>query len=114
MFFHKTFFLRPYPETKSRKLPIDQAVFNYRLSRARRAIENCFGILAARWRLFHKPIRAETENVTGYILAGVVLRNYLQQTENATYCPRGFVDSEANGQFRPGEWNGEVTSEQLV
>ena len=39
-----------------------------------------------------------------YLLAGVALHNYLQLTENASYCPRGFVDSEANGEFRPGEW----------
>ena len=63
-----------------------------------------FWYSVARWRLFRKPIRAETENVTGYILADVVLHNYLQQTENATYCPRGFVNSEANSEFRPGEF----------
>ena len=100
----KDYLMRPYPGTKSGKLPIDQAVFNYRLSSARLVIENCFGVLVSRWRVFRKPIRAETENVTGYILPGIVLHNYLQQTENTTYCPRGFVDSEANGEFLPGEW----------
>ena len=79
----KDYLMRPYPGTKSGKLPVDQAVFNYRLSRARRVIENCFGILVARWRLFRRPIRADTENVTSYILAAVALHNYLQQTENA-------------------------------
>ena len=59
----KDYLMRPCPGTKSGKLPIDQAVFNYRLSRARRVIENCFGTLVARWGLFRKPIRAKTENV---------------------------------------------------
>ena len=92
--------MRPYLGTRSGKLPIDQAVFNYRLSRASRVIENSFGILVARWRLFRKPIRAKKENITSYILAGVALHNYLQQTKNASYCPHGFVDSKANGEFR--------------
>ena len=59
--------MRPYLGTRSGKLRIDQAVFNYRLSRASRVIENSFGILVARWRLFRKPIHADKENITSYI-----------------------------------------------
>ena len=80
-------------------------IFNYRLSRARRVIENSFGILVARWRVFQKPIDAKPERVEKIILAAIVLHNYLKQTDNACYTPNGFVDSKNNsGNIMPGQW----------
>ena len=105
----KTWMMRPYPG----KLNEEERIFNYRLSRARRVIENAFGILAARWRIFNKPIKASVENVERYVLACISLHNYLCQTENASYCARGYVDSEdGNGAIKPGQWRGMVNTNE--
>ena len=72
--------LRPY----SRKNAFDASefIFNYRLSRARRVIENTFGILATRFRIFRRPIIASVENVQSTAKACVALHNYLMKTNN--------------------------------
>ena len=98
----KPWIQRPYP---GKNLPEDKRIYNYRLSRARRIIENSFGILAARWRIFHRPIQTKVETAENMVKAAICLHNYLRQTNGATYCPSGFIDSEeATGQIRPGEW----------
>ena len=101
--------LRPFP---GQGIPEDQVIFNYRLSRARRVIENAFGILAARWRIFLKPIQSSTETTDLIVKAAICLHNFLRQTNSAGYCPVGFVDSCDNtGKIKEGEWRRLVNSE---
>ena len=91
----------------------DVKVYNYRHSRGRRTIENAFGILCSRWRIFQKPIRSTVENAESYVMACLALHNYLRQTDNAFYSPQGFMDSEeSSGNVRPGLWRSASESDE--
>ena len=80
-------------------------MYNYRLSCAQRVIENPFGILAARWWIFHWPIRATVEHVKLYVLAALALHSYLCLTRNTMYTPSPFVNSESGDRsIHLGEW----------
>ena len=106
----KTWMMRPYPG----KLTEEQSIFNYRQSRARRVIENSFGILRARWRIFSRPIKATVENVENYVLAAICLHNYLRLTDNAVYTPAGFVDRKSKtGEIKQGEWRRNLLEQGL-
>ena len=98
----KSWLMKPYP---GKGLAEEQRIYNYRLSRARRTIENAFGIISAKWRIFSKPIKANVDLVDKITKATVCLHNYLRLTENATYTPAGFFDSEdSSGNILLADW----------
>ena len=52
---------------------------------------------------FHKPIKVSINNVERYTLASMTLQNFLHQTDNAYYTPKGIIYSEdSNGRIKPG------------
>ncbi|KAL3177528.1 hypothetical protein MRX96_039093 [Rhipicephalus microplus] len=55
----------------------EKKILNYRLSRARRVVENAFGILANHFWCFHTVINASPERVTAIVNAACVRRNFL-------------------------------------
>ena len=69
--------MRPYPRFRESSLPKDQAIYNYRLSRARMVVENAFGILAMRWRLFDRRLALFADNADKVVKACCVLHNFL-------------------------------------
>ncbi|XP_065068543.1 putative nuclease HARBI1 [Rhopilema esculentum] len=102
--------MKPFP---GQNLDVGKMIYNYRLSRCRRTIENAFGILAARWRILRRSIRASVSTVENITKACVCLQNYLMQTDNAFYAPKGFVDAEDNsGNLIPGTWRSLVEKDQ--
>ena len=104
-----TWLMKPYP---GKCLLEDKRIYSYRHSRAKRTIENSFGILSAKWRIFRRPIRAGVDTVEKIIKAAVCLHNYLRQTDTANYTPAGFVDSEnGDGDIIPGNWRNTVQNE---
>lgn len=85
-----------------------QRVYNYRLSRSRRIIENVFGIMLARFRVLRKPIHLDAEKTKKVTLACCVLHNYLMTTNKNLYAPaKSFDHNNEKGEFVPGTWRDE-------
>ena len=73
----KKWLMRPYLGLDADE---EERVYNYRHSRGRRVIENAFGIVTSRWRIFQK-LRATVSNLEKYTMACLALHNYLRQTQ---------------------------------
>ena len=96
----KTYMVKPYARAT---LTDARRICNYRISRARRVIENCFGICASRFRIFRRPIIRNVDTVVGITKAIVALHNYLMHHESK-YCPPGFTDINTTSGWRNGDW----------
>ena len=107
--------LKPYPAFQN---DLARRIYNYWLSRARRIIENAFGIASSRFRIFHRPIIAKVETVVSITKAVVALHNFLMSTEStgrSTYCPPGFTDNETGLSLQSGTWRQEnLPNEGLI
>ena len=104
--------MKPFP---TRKLSATQRIFNYRISHARRTVENAFGILATRFRLFRREIDMEPTGVTEVVLAAVALHNYLRCKGPNAYMPPVAIDREDQShEVLPGQWRTEDPLDDLV
>lgn len=56
-----------------------ERIFSYRVSRARRTVENAFGMLANRFRIFLSPINLPPDKVEMLVLACTSLHNFLRR-----------------------------------
>ena len=101
----KEYLLKPYSQVGLTK---ERRIFNYRLSRARRVVENAFGILANRFRIFMTPIGLAPEKVESITMACCALHNFLRSCAQASavYTPPGSFDDEDPQTHvnTPGSW----------
>ncbi len=87
-----------------------EEIFNYRLSRARRVVENAFGILVSRWRVLDTKMDVGVDLADEIVKACVALHNYLKSTDatdhqSPRYVPDHYVDYEKeNGEVVLGDW----------
>lgn len=96
--------LKPFPHQHQNP---SQRIFSYRLSRARRTVENAFGMLANRFQVLQKPISLPPEKVETLVLACTVLHNFLRRDDVTQYChPEGSLDLEdvSLGRTTHGHW----------
>ncbi|XP_034234424.1 putative nuclease HARBI1 [Thrips palmi] len=97
----------------------EETIFNYRLSRARRVVENAFGILSARFRVLRRNIIGSETLVQNLILACTALHNMHLIREDSIpprqrlYLPEGYADVyRSNGHLKKGRWRNEVKHEE--
>lgn len=93
-----------------------ERIFNYRLSRARRVVENAFGILSSVFRVLRKPMLLEPKTACKIVLAAIHLHNFLRKkpSTRSLYTPPGSLDSELDGEFIQGTWRNEPGPTSLL
>nr|CAI5820765.1 unnamed protein product [Callosobruchus analis] len=98
----KPYLLKPY---KHSPLTYEQKIFNYRLSRARRIVQNAFGILASRFRIFRTSISTNLTVMDRIVRTTCTIHNWLRKTSR-TYLTTRCVDYEnlETGEMIPGLW----------
>jgi hypothetical protein len=98
-----TYMMKPFAHKRQ---TVDERIFNYRLSRARRIVENAFGILSNRFRVMLSTIHMEPEVVTDLVMACVCLHNLMRIRYPA--IQNGIVDQEGEDRrVIPGAWRDE-------
>lgn len=104
--------LKPYAH---KLLSQRQLIFNYRLSRARRLVENVFGIVSSRFRVLKTEIYMNVDAVTDVVMAICILHNLLRQKCGASYMGAGTFDTEdINYKVVPGDWRQEEQLTRLI
>ena len=95
----RTWLMKPFAK---RNLTQSQRIYNYRLSRGRRIVENAFGILAHRFRCLLTTMQQKPHNVTTIALTCINLHNLLRKRSKDHTRPTDQEDSEHR--VIPGEW----------
>lgn len=90
----KTYLLRPYPGKQLDNN--EKKIYNYRLCRARRVVENAFGILSQKFRIYNRRIIAKPENVDVIILTTCVLHNFIKKYDGKLTYIRDNIQTNAD------------------
>lgn len=101
--------MKPYPGIHNRGTI--KRIYNYRLSRSRRIVENVFGILSTIFRVFRKAIPLKPATCEIVTMSCVYLHNFLRRNKlsRALYTPPGtfdYEDSEYN--IIEGTWRRDI------
>ncbi|KAK4882615.1 hypothetical protein RN001_005934 [Aquatica leii] len=105
--------MKPFPGLQNKGSV--KRVYNYRLCRARRVVENVFGIASAVFRVLRKPLLLEPKKAELIVMTIVHLHNFLRRSCNScdVNTPPGTFDTEVDGRLTEGSWrriieNGEI------
>ncbi|XP_064117593.1 uncharacterized protein LOC135223016 [Macrobrachium nipponense] len=97
----RNYLMKPYPRWCLTK---EERIYNYRISRARRTVENvnAFGILANRFRVFHMAICLRPDRAEAVVMAACVLHNRIIRCNSSR--TQGDQEAPVTHELIPGSW----------
>lgn len=102
--------LKPYAAVN---LSNKERIFNYRLSRARRIVENVFGILVSRFGVLQTTISVSPEKAQTIVLACCYLHNFLRKKKTYAFSESIDRESTVSGDLTSGTWRKNVNINAL-
>lgn len=106
----RTYIMKPF---SGRYLSRTERIFNYRLSRARRVVENAFGILANRFRCLLTTLHTTPDNTISIVSAALTLHNLMR--DRYPNMQNADLDAEDNNhQVIPGAWRDAAVLQEVV
>lgn len=97
--------LKPYKPKRNVPLTREEIICNYRISRARRCVENAFGILTSKWACVGKTFHCKPVNAKRIVAACCLLHNFLISQRYEPYIPMEYRDmTDENGVYVAGIW----------
>ena len=102
----RTWLMKPYPH---RCMTIKQRIYNYRLSRARRVVENAFGILVHCFRCMLTTMQQHPHRVQSIVMACCIMHNLLAIRYLQQHAHVADVEDPDTHNVIPGAWWDEET-----
>nr|XP_034319421.1 putative nuclease HARBI1 [Crassostrea gigas] len=96
----RSWMMKPY---SNRNMNNKERIFNYRLSRARRVVENTFGILAHRWRCMLGTMQQDPDRVKLIVMAAICPHN-LMRLRYPGLQNNDLDQVDEAGNYIPGAW----------
>lgn len=105
----RTYMMKPYSVKGLNK---KQRIFNYRISRGRRVVENAFGILAQRFQLLLTTMQLLPAAVQDVLEACICLHNLMRDRYPALQ-DAALDQEDGNHNLIPGEWRQEANMHEV-
>ncbi|XP_067615356.1 uncharacterized protein [Eurosta solidaginis] len=100
--------MRPFPDISSKYKRDNIETFNWHLNRTYQKIDNTFGVIAARWKIWTTPMVMAPKKMEIVVKATILLHNFALTHDTTSYMPFGYVDRYEGDTLIRGDWRHDI------